>query len=74
MTAEELASGYLWIYKQVYSFPNIIRRIPKAKPQILPFLMFNLFYRKFGKFTDALCRRITYKRIGIWGEKLSRYL
>lgn len=74
MTKEELYEGYLWIYKKIYSMKNIIRRIPKARNQILPYLMFNLFYRKFGKFTDFLCKRITYKRIGIWGERLSHYL
>ncbi len=74
MTASELYDGYLWIYRQVFSFKNIIKRIPKSREQILPYLMFNLFYRKFGRFTDALCRMITYRRIGILGEKLSRYL
>lgn len=74
MTQEELYAGYLWIYKNIYSFKNIIRRIPKAKNQVLPYLTFNFLYRKFGRFTDFLCRFITYRRIGIWGQKLSRYL
>lgn len=73
LSEKELYEGYIWIYKQIYSFRNIWRRMPKAKEQILPYLMFNLFYRKFGKFTDFLCKTITYKRIGILGEKLSRY-
>ncbi|NCB92685.1 MAG: B12-binding domain-containing radical SAM protein [Clostridia bacterium] len=74
MTEQELYDGYLWIYKQIYSFKNIIRRLPKAKNQRMPYLLFNLFYRKFGKFTDAVCRLITYRRMGIWGEILSHYL
>lgn len=74
MTEDELHEGYLWIYKKVYSIKNIMRRMPKAKDQILPYLMFNLFYRKFRRFTDFLCKRITYKRIGRLGEKFSRYL
>lgn len=73
MTEKELYDGYLWIYKKIYSFPNIWRRMPKTKHQILPYLMFNLFYRKFGRFTDFLCKMLSYKRIGILGEKLSRY-
>lgn len=74
MTEEELYDGYLWIYKEVYSIKNIIRRIPKSRNQVIPYLMFNLFYRKFGKFTDFLCKCITYKRIGILAERISRYL
>ena len=74
MTQEELYNGYLWVYEQVYSFKNIIRRIPESIKQIPSYLMFNLFYRKWGKFTDWLCKKITYERIGYWGEKLSKYL
>ena len=74
MTREELHKGYLWIYRNVYSFKNIIKRMPKAKEQILPYLVFNFFYRKWGKFTDLLCKMVTYKKIGIWAEKLSKYL
>ncbi len=74
MTKEELYNGYIWIYKQIYSFKNIIKRIPKAKQQKAPYLLFNFLYRKYGRFTDGLCKLITYKRIGWVAEKLSRYL
>lgn len=74
MTKQDLQEGYLWIYRKVYSFRNILKRLPEDKSQRAAYLMFNLFYRKWGKFTDRLCKMITYKRIGIWGEKLSRYL
>lgn len=74
MTERELYEGYLWIYRNIYSIKNIIRRMPKARNQILPYLMFNLFYRKFGKFTDFLCRGVGYEKIGRLGEILSRYL
>ncbi len=74
MTKEELYRGYIWIYKQIYSFKNIIRRIPKSKQQKAPYLLFNLLYRKYGKFTDCLCKLISYKRIGWIAEKISRYL
>ena len=73
MSQQQLYSGYLDVYRQVYSLKNIIRRRPKSRRQIIPFLLFNLFYRKFGKVTDALCRLISYERLGIWAEKLSRY-
>lgn len=74
MSKEELYNGYLWIYKQIYSWKNIFHRMPKAKEQRPSYFMFNIFYRKYGKFTDFLCKCITYKRIGRWGEKLSKYL
>ncbi len=74
MTEKELADGYIWLYKNIYSFKNIIKRLPEAKTQKMAYLMFNLFYRKFGRFTDFFCKVITYRRIGILGEKLSKYL
>lgn len=74
MTPEELYNGYLWMYDNIYSFRNIIRRIPRARRQIPSYLMFNFFYRKWGRFTDCLCSLVTYRRIGLWGEKLSKYL
>ena len=74
MTAEELRAGYLWMYRQVYSIRNIWRRMPQRPDQRAAYLMFNLLYRKFGRFSDWLCRRVGFGRIGWLGEKLSRYL
>lgn len=74
MTVDELLKGYFWIYKNVYSFKNIIRRIPEKKDQRAAYFMFNFFYRKFGKLTDFICKLITYERIGAWGEKRAKYL
>ena len=74
MTVDELQSGYLWMYRQIYSFRNILRRMPRKPDQRAAYLMFNLLYRKFGRFSDWLCRRVGYARIGWLGEKLSRYL
>lgn len=74
MTEEELYKGYLWMYRKIYSFKNILKRIPDSKEQILPYITFNLFYRKFGKFTDLVCKVITYKRLGFLAEKMSNYL
>lgn len=74
MTKQELYDGYLWIYKQIYSLKNIVKRMPESKNQRAAYLLFNLLYRKYGKFTDFICKIITYKRIGILAEKLSRYI
>lgn len=74
MTAEELYNGYLWIYKEVYTFKNIMKRLPKSKKQWIPFLSFNLFYRKFGKFTELLCDIVSFKNIGRFFRWLSYYI
>lgn len=71
MTAEELYNGYLWIYKEVYSLKNIIKRLPTSKKQWIPFLSFNLFYRKFGKLTEVLCTLLSFKHIGKFFRCLS---
>ena len=64
MTPEELYNGYLWIYKKVYTFKNIMKRLPKSKKQWISFLAFNFFYRKFGKLTELLCNIFSFKNIG----------
>ncbi len=74
MSEKELYEGYIWIYKQIYSLKNIFKRMPKNKGQRAAYILFNLFYRKYGKFTDFICKKITYKRIGIIAERISRYL
>ena len=73
MTEEELYSGYLWIYRRIYNLKNILRRVPRAKGQVLPYLAFNLFYRKLGGVTDLLCRLVGYGRIGRWGQRMAKY-
>ena len=74
MTREELYRGYIQIYKDIYSFKNIIRRCPKSKEIRAAYFMFNLFYRKYGKFTDALCRIVTYEKVGWFAEKVSGFI
>ena len=64
MTPDVLYQGYLKVYRDVYSLKNIFRRLPRAKDQRMGYLFFNLLYRKYGKFTDLLCKCITYKRMG----------
>lgn len=74
MTGEELYEGYLEIYRKIYSLRNIGRRMPRDRSQWGAYLLFNLFYRKYGKLTDWVCRRVTYRRIGRMAEKVGRYL
>lgn len=69
MTPTELYDGYINIYRQIYSLPNILRRMPSH--QRWGYLLFNLFYRKYGKLTEKLCELIGFNRIGYICEKLS---
>lgn len=74
MTADELYQGYLWMYRQIYSLKNIWRRLPDAKEQRSTYLLFNLLYRKFGRLTDWLCRKVTYERIGKLAQRWTKYV
>lgn len=74
MTSEELYKGYLWIYKEVYSFKNIMKRLPKSKKQWIPYLAFNLFYRKFGKFTELVCHIGSFENIGRFFRWLAYFI
>jgi len=73
MTPEQLYNGYLWIYDNIYSFKNIIRRIPKSRDQIIPYLVFNLFYRKFGRFSDKICKLLSYNKLAKLMLKVSDF-
>lgn len=70
MTAQELYEGYLRVYREIYSFGNILRRLPRTPSQVLPYLTFNLFYRKFGRFTEWLGGRLSFRAIG----RIARWL
>lgn len=69
LSPESLREGYLKIYKDIYSFKNIFKRMPSY--QKTGYLFFNLLYRKFGKMTEKVCELIGYNRIGFVCEKLS---
>ena len=74
MTPDVLYQGYLNVYRDVYSLKNILRRLPRAKDQRMGYLLFNLLYRKYGKFTDLLCKCITYKRMGQIAAFAAKYV
>lgn len=74
MTKEELYQGYLWIYDDLYSTKNRIKRMPKSKKQRLPHLAFNFLYRKYGKMSEKVCKLISFERVGRIGQRISRYI
>jgi len=71
MTAKELREGYLWIYREFYSFKNILKRKPKNKAIVMPYFLFNFCYRKFGKVTSLLGKLGLMHWIGKLGRRLS---
>lgn len=54
MTPQELESGYLWAYRHFYSWPNILRRLPRDMRRTIPYLLFNVGYRRLGTVSAAL--------------------
>ncbi len=60
-----------WIYDQFYSFKNILKRLPDNKKQMIPYLLFNFGYRKFGKITSLFGKLGLMSFIGTLGRKLS---
>ena len=71
MTADELLHGYLRFYRKLYSFKNIWKRMPKSGKQVIPFLMFNLLYRKFGKAASALAGVVPLTSLGRFAARIS---
>ena len=71
MTADELYSGYLRIYQEFYSLRNILRRFPECRAQRKPFLLFNLFYRKFGRLTSLVSRFVPMRALGSLAARIS---
>jgi len=71
MTAEELYRGYIWMYKEFYSFKNILRRMPEHRAQRVPYILFNIFYRKFGRLTSAIAQIIPMHTLGRMGALIS---
>ncbi|MBC2729114.1 radical SAM protein [Desulfosporosinus sp.] len=74
MTQEELLKGYLWIYKEFYSFKNIFKRIPDHPKQKVPYLLFSLIYRKFGKVISKIASFGFMSSLGRLARKLSYHI
>jgi radical SAM superfamily enzyme YgiQ (UPF0313 family) len=56
MSKAQLLEGYLRVYREFYSFRNILRRTPDDPYNVTPYLLFNFGYRKFGKLTSLVAR------------------
>jgi radical SAM superfamily enzyme YgiQ (UPF0313 family) len=71
MTAKELHQGYLRIYKDFYSFKNILKRRPENKKLLAPFFIFSFGYRKYGKVTSIIGRIGFMNQIGKLARRLA---
>jgi len=74
MTPEELYEGYLRVYREVYTLGNIWRRLPRARNQLMPYLLFNLFYRKWGAASEWLGRLIGFDRVGALARRAAYFI
>jgi radical SAM superfamily enzyme YgiQ (UPF0313 family) len=71
MSPEQLRNGYLEMYRDFYSLGNILRRKPLNRQLVLPYFMFNLGYRKYGRTLSLLGKIGLMNRIGRMGRKLA---
>lgn len=71
MSPEELYEGYLGMYRNFYSIKNIFKRAPWKKMQWLSYFLFNIGYRKFGKFFSNIAKISGMNRIGKFGRKMA---
>jgi radical SAM superfamily enzyme YgiQ (UPF0313 family) len=71
MTKDQLYAGYLWMYRHFYSLRSIIARLPEEHRNRVPYLLFNLGYRKFGKFTSRFARLGMMSSVGALARRLS---
>ncbi|MBQ3748783.1 MAG: hypothetical protein II863_15370 [Kiritimatiellae bacterium] len=73
-TPEELYEGYLRVYREVYTLGNIWRRLPRARNQLMPYLLFNLFYRKWGAASERLGHLIGFDRVGALARRAAYFI
>ena len=74
MTPEELYEGYLRVYREVYTLGNIWRRLPRARSQLMPYLLFNLFYRKWGAASERLGQLLGFDRVGALARRAAYFI
>jgi radical SAM superfamily enzyme YgiQ (UPF0313 family) len=46
MTPEQLAAGYAWCYRRLFSHRSIWRRRPRDSPSVLPYLAMSYLYKR----------------------------
>jgi radical SAM superfamily enzyme YgiQ (UPF0313 family) len=56
MTPDELASGYAWCYRRLFSHRSIWRRRPTDPRAVLPYLAMSYLYKRSNRFWHLLIR------------------
>lgn len=70
-TPQQLEAKYRKMYKDFYSFRNILKRCPKNKTIRASYFLFNFGYRKFGRFVSFFGRIGLMNFIGRIARRLS---
>lgn len=71
MSPEQLREGYLRMYREFYSWGSILRRRPADRSRLVPYLLFNLGYRRYGRFASLLGRFGLMRSLGRLARRLS---
>ena len=50
MSTEELALGYDWMYRRLFSWPSIWRRRPRDRASVLPYLAMTSLYKRSNRY------------------------
>jgi radical SAM superfamily enzyme YgiQ (UPF0313 family) len=65
MTPEQLAEGYSWCYRRLFSHASIWRRRPRQGDAVLPYLAMSYLYKRSNRMWAFLIRhRLTH---AVWG-------
>jgi radical SAM superfamily enzyme YgiQ (UPF0313 family) len=57
MTEAELAQGYAWLYRRLFSHASIWRRRPRDFRAVMPYLAMSYLYKRSNRFWHFLIRR-----------------
>jgi len=57
MTPDELAAGYAWCYRRLFSHHSIWRRRPQDPRAVLPYLAMSYLYKRSNRLWQLLIRR-----------------
>ncbi len=77
MTAEQLALGYDWLYRRLFSAESVWRRRPQEAPAVLPYLAMSFLYKRSNRVWRFLIKRRLVH--AVWGPfvqwaRLRRFL